>query len=173
MASSLEKVRLYEEGQEEVTTVSGSESVPVDFEIHDLLSHLLRRAHFHAESEFGEVYGDLEATSRQLALLFTINRMPGSSQTQLAEAVGVDLNTLSDLAKRSERKNLLKRVRSDQDQRAFHLYLTEEGKAMVRQAAVVTPDYQARIARRLSGSESQALVSLLCKMLGLDRNDKV
>ena len=141
--------------------------VAVDFELHELLSHLLRRAHFHAEAEFAQAYEGLEATSRQLALLFTINRMPGSSQAELAEAVGIDVNTLSDLAKRSERKGLLRRERSAGDQRAFGLYLTASGRRMVAEAAIITPDYQKRLAGRLSEKEADRLVGLLHKMLGL------
>ena len=141
--------------------------VPVGFEVHELLSHLLRRAHFAAESAFPAAYPGLEVTSRQLALLFAINRKPGSSQTDLAEAVGFDANTFSDLAKRSERKGLLERIRSRDDRRAFGLYLTDEGRAMVARAATLTPAYQARLAERLSPDESQQLVTLLHRMLGL------
>ena len=141
--------------------------VPVGFEVHELLSHLLRRAHFAAESAFPAAYPGLEVTSRQLALLFAINRKPGSSQTDLAEAVGFDANTFSDLAKRSERKGLLERIRSPEDRRAFGLYLTDAGRAMVAQAAALTPAYQARVAQRLSDEQARHLVVLLHKLLGL------
>lgn len=141
--------------------------IPVPFEVHELLSHLLRRAHFAAESAFPAAYPGLEVTSRQLALLFAINRKPGSSQTELAEAVGFDANTFSDLAKRSERKGLLERIRSPDDRRAFGLYLTPEGRAMVAQAAALTPAYQAGLAKHLTPEDAQQLVVLLHRMLGL------
>lgn len=141
-----------------------AQSVAVDFKILDLLSHLLRRAHFHAEAEFAKAYDSLDATSRQLALLFAINQSPGSSQAELAEAIGIDVNTLSDLAKRSERKSLLHRVRSTGDQRAFGLYLTDAGRQLVAQAAAITPAYQKQLAK-----EADQLVVLLYKMLDLER----
>ncbi|WP_370270319.1 MarR family winged helix-turn-helix transcriptional regulator [Nioella sp.] len=144
-----------------------NDRVPVAFEVHELLSHLLRRAHFAAEAEFPAAYDGIEVTSRQLALLFTINRKPGSSQTELAEAVGFDANTFSDLAKRSERKGLLQRIRSRDDRRAFGLYLTDDGRAMVARAAALTPAYQARLSRNLAPDEARQLVALLHKMLGL------
>ncbi len=145
-------------------------TVSVDFEVQDLLSHLLRRAHFYAETEFTSAYEGIDATSRQLALLFTINRMPGANQTDLAHAVGVDANTLSDLAKRSERKGLLRRQRSKNDQRALGLYLTEAGRQLVADAAALTPAYQKQLARKLSEAEAGQLVRLLNKMLGLGRH---
>ncbi len=141
--------------------------VPVDFKVLDLLSHLLRRAHFHAEAEFVQAYDGLDATSRQLALLFAINQAPGSSQTELADVIGIDVNTLSDLAKRSERKGLLRRLRSAGDQRAFGLYLTEAGCQLVARAAAITPAYQKQLADKLSAKEAAQLVALLYKMLGL------
>ncbi|MGE4338028.1 MAG: MarR family winged helix-turn-helix transcriptional regulator [Pigmentiphaga sp.] len=148
----------------------GAESEPVDFEVQDLLSHLLRRAHFYAEAEFAPAYGGLDVTSRQLALLFAINRAPGSSQTELAEIVGFDLNTLSDLAKRNERKGWLRRVRSTGDRRAFGLYLTDSGRRLVSIANGLTPAYQQRLtADRLSPRDANELVALLRKMLDLGK----
>lgn len=145
-------------------------SVPsVDFEVPELLSHLLRRAHFHAEARFAPIYEELDVTSRQLALLFTLNRMPGASQAELAEAIGIDVNTFSDLAQRSERKGLLRRVRSEGDQRAFRLYLTSLGCRLIIQATDITPVYQRDIADRLTPKEVERLVALLRKMLGLSR----
>lgn len=143
--------------------------VPVDFEVQDLLSHLLRRGHFQAEAEFTTAYEGLDVTSRQLALLFAINRKPGSSQTELAEAIGFDLNTFSDLAKRSERKGWLLREKCTGDRRTFRLSLTESGRELVAAAATATPAYQRRLTQgRLSAQEAGQLVHLLRKMLGLD-----
>jgi len=141
--------------------------VPVAFEVQELLSHLLRRAHFHAEAHFASSYDDLDVTSRQLALLFTLNRLPGASQRELAEAIGLDVNTFSDLAKRSERKGLLRRQRTTDDHRSFGLYLTETGRQLLRRASAITPLYQHAIAQRLTARETTRLVALLRKMLGL------
>lgn len=146
---------------------SDAPGVPVAFEVHDLLSHLLRRAHFAAEAAFPDAYKGHEVTSRQMALLFAVNRRQGASQAELAEVVGFDANTFSDVVKRSERKGLLYRVRSTDDRRAFGLHLTEAGRDMVASAAELTPAYQARIAAHLDQEEAQQLVELLRKMLNL------
>lgn len=135
----------------------------------DLLSHLLRRAHFEAEATFAAHYDGLDVTSRQLALLFTIARHPGAPQTVLADHVGLDANTFSDLAKRSQSKGLIRRERSPTDGRAFGLYLTERGWTTIAAAAPMTPAYQDRIARHLTDAERRELVRLLGRMLALDR----
>lgn len=141
--------------------------VAVPFEIQYLVSHLLRRAHFTAEAAFPDAYQGLEVTSRQLALLFAINRNPGANQTQLAEAVGLDANTFSDLAKRSERKGLLKRIRTAEDKRAFGLFLTQSGLEMVTKSIGLTHLYQDTITSRLSAEERQQLVKMLRKMMDI------
>lgn len=150
-----------------VTRPADTHRVPVEFEVHNLLSNLLRRSHFAAEAEFAASHPDLEVTSRQLALLFAINQQPGGRQVELAEIAGFDQNTFSDLAKRSERKGLVKRVRSLDDRRAFGLYLTAEGRQVVARAAGMVPGYQDRITRRLSAADTRQLVVLLHRLLGL------
>ena len=134
----------------------------------DLLSHLLRRAHFEAEATFAAHYDGLDVTSRQLALLFTIARHPGAPQTVLADHVGLDANTFSDLAKRSQAKGLIRRERSPTDGRAFGLYLTERGRTTIAAAAPMTAAYQDRIARHLTDAQKRELVRLLKQLLALD-----
>lgn len=153
------------------TTPSGSAtSDPIHgIVLTDLLSHLLRRAHFEAEATFAVHYDGLDVTSRQLALLFAIARHPGAPQTVLADHIGVDANTFSDLANRSQRKGLIRKERSKTDGRAFGLYLTEQGRMTVAAAAPITAAYQDQIARHLTDAERRELVRLLKRMLALDR----
>lgn len=47
---------------------------------------------------------------------------------QIVELLGADTGTVSPLLKRMESKNLIKRLRSDVDQREVIIYLTEKGK---------------------------------------------
>jgi DNA-binding MarR family transcriptional regulator len=142
------------------------------FVLADLLSHLLRRGHFEAEALFSSSYEGLDVTSRQLALIFTINANPGASQAQIADQIGLDANTFSDLARRSEHKGLIKRQRLIHDRRTFGLFLTEDGKAMVARTRPLTEPYQQRISARLSTAERRHLVVLLQTMLGLQPQEK-
>ena len=137
------------------------------FVVTDLLSHLLRRAHFEAEAVFAEHYRQFDITSRQLAILHTVARSPGAQQAAIAQMVGLDVNTFSDLAKRIERKGLIVRERSASDRRAFGLYLTRAGKALIAATSPLTPSYQQRIAERLTAEQQKQLKELLMRMLGL------
>jgi DNA-binding MarR family transcriptional regulator len=135
----------------------------------DLLSHLLRRAHFEAEATFATHYEGLDVTSRQLALIFAIARHPGAPQTVLADHIGLDVNTFSDLAKRSQAKGLIRRERSRTDGRAFGLYLTERGWQTIAAAAPLTTPYQDKIAENLTQAERSDLIRLLGRLLGVDK----
>lgn len=87
----------------------------------------------------------------------------------LADRVGLDANTFSDLAKRSQRKGLIRRERSPTDGRAFGLCLTERGWATIAAAGHITAAYQDRIARHLTDAERRDLARLLKRMLALGR----
>ncbi|MDM0107974.1 MarR family transcriptional regulator [Variovorax sp. J22R24] len=131
------------------------------------LPHLLRRAHFESDALFAQVYGDA-VTSRQLALLVAVRQRPGASQSQVAQDIGLDLNTCSDLVLRTVRKGLLRRERSAADARSFSLLLTDEGSQLLEDTTTKATEYQNAVAARLNKAEREQLVALLRKLLGFD-----
>lgn len=136
-----------------------------DFRLLHHLPHLLRRAHFESDAVFVQVYGDA-VTSRQLALLAVVARLPGASQSQVALEIGLDLNTCSDLVARTVAKGLLQRERSPTDGRVFALYLTEAGRSVAEDGVRRAAQYEDALAQRLSAEEREALVALLRKLIG-------
>ncbi|MDH7795602.1 MULTISPECIES: MarR family transcriptional regulator [unclassified Beijerinckia] len=143
------------------------ELAPGDFELFRHLPHLLRRAHFEAEALFPLVYGD-QVTSRQLALLTVVGQRPGLSQSAVAQQIGIDLNTCSDLVARLVAKKLLRRERSQVDGRTYALYLAPKGLPVFEEGVQRAPDYRQSVARRLSPAEHERLVALLRRLLGLE-----
>lgn len=138
-----------------------------DFVLLRHLPHLLRRAHFEADAVYVQMHGDT-VTSRQLALLSAVDRRPGASQSQVAEEIGLDLNTCSDLVARTVAKGLLRRERSPNDARTFCLHLTDEGNDVARDGLLLAAAYQDALARRLEPGERKQLIALIRKMLGFD-----
>ena len=137
------------------------------FELLRHLPHLLRRAHFEADAVYRQLYGDA-VTSRQLALLSSVARQPGASQSQVAQEIGLDLNTCSDLVARTVAKGLLRRERSATDARSFCLQLSDEGAQVAREGMTIAPAYQDMLAQQLAPAERVQLIALLRKMLGFD-----
>lgn len=135
------------------------------FELRRHLPHLLRRAHFESEGLFAAIYGD-EVTSRQLALLTAVAARPGASQSQIAQDIGLDLNTCSDIAVRAVAKGMLRRQRSASDARTFALDVTDAGRTIVAGGRAKAEAYAAATAANLSEGERADLVALLRRMLG-------
>jgi DNA-binding MarR family transcriptional regulator len=91
------------------------------FRLHEVVSHLLRRAHFAAEERFAREFADEQITPRQKATLIAVYQRPGLSQNMLAEHLFIDRNTVAEMVKRP----------SAGDRRAHELFLAPEGAAML------------------------------------------
>lgn len=102
------------------------------FELTDVASHLLRRAHFRAEALFMEQFQEEDITPRQKALLITVCKHPGATQNQLGEFIALDRNSLADMVNRMVRKGYLKRMRAAGDGRAYAVHITDSGFALLQ-----------------------------------------
>ena len=88
-------------------------------------------------------------TPRQLAVLVTVARTEGLSQTGLVGRTGIDRSTLADIVRRMQKKGLLQRRRAKQDARAYAVRLTAEGRRALRAAEPVAKRVDARILEAL------------------------
>ncbi len=137
------------------------------YELHGLLSHLLRRAHFHAEALFTDRLGAHGITSRQLALLVAAAQMPGASQRAVGARIALDMNTVSDLLRRMEKRGLIERRPSDTDARSLAVEPSALGLQILREVEADNIAYQKALSGPLSEEESRQLKSLLQKLLDL------
>ncbi|AJZ84178.1 MarR family winged helix-turn-helix transcriptional regulator [Streptomyces antimycoticus] len=67
-------------------------------------------------------------TGPQFAVLQVVDASPGHDQRSLASAVALDTSTMTDVARRLEKRGLIVRRTAADDGRRKLLYLTEEGK---------------------------------------------
>lgn len=102
-----------------------------EFQLPDICSHLLRRAHFTAEDLFSHEFGDESITPRQKAALVTIYQNPGLSQNALADRLFMDRSTVAEMVKRLGATGLVVRTPAKGDQRAYELDLTHEGAMLL------------------------------------------
>lgn len=101
------------------------------FRLEDVVSHLLRRAHFAAEERFSREFSDEQITPRQKATLIAVYQRPGLSQNMLAEHLFMDRNTVAEMVTRLVARQLLERRPSAGDRRAHELFLAPDGAAML------------------------------------------
>jgi MarR family transcriptional regulator, temperature-dependent positive regulator of motility len=111
--------------------------------------HLLHRAGQCAEDLFHAEIKDRDLTPRQLAVLVTVARTEGLSQTGLVARTGIDRSTLADIVRRMQKKGLLQRRRTKEDARAYAVRLTGEGRRALRAAEPVAKRVDARLLEAL------------------------
>lgn len=103
-----------------------------EFELTEVVSHLLRRAHFRSEglfdAEIGQVFG---ITPRQKALLITSFQHPGATVNELAERIALDRVSAAEMLSRLVQRGLLSRERSTSDGRAWAVTITAAGIALL------------------------------------------
>lgn len=102
-----------------------------EFRLEALASHLLRRAHFQAEELFAQEFSDESITPRQKAALIAVYQQPGLNQNALADRLFMDRNTVAEMIKRLVASGLLRRTPARDDQRAYELFLTTAGAALL------------------------------------------
>src|SRR6476660_3562947 len=104
------------------------------FELSESPSHLIRRC----AQYFGDLYaheiGTSELTKQQFTLLAALEHNDGASQTALVEITGIDRSTLAEMVRRMLEKGLLGRERTEEDQRANAVVISQNGRKALRTA---------------------------------------
>ena len=125
--------------------------------------HLLHRAGQCAADVFQAEIPTL--TPRQLAILMTVARDEGASQTKIVDATGIDRSTLADIVKRLCRKGLLQRRRTREDARAYAVKLTGEGRRVLSAASPISKRVDERLLGALPGKQRDAFLNALTSIV--------
>ncbi|MBP6011745.1 MAG: MarR family transcriptional regulator [Alphaproteobacteria bacterium] len=104
------------------------------FDLDTSPSHLLRRASQHANDSYTDELEPGGLTQRQLAVLYAVDQEDGVSQTVLVQKTGIDRSTLADMIVRMQKKDLLARKRTEEDQRANSVRITTTGRRALKAA---------------------------------------
>ena len=105
----------------------------------------------------------LDLTYTQYIAMMVLWEKESVTVKELGEALYLDSGTLTPLLKKMETKGLIRRRRSEQDERSLIVSLTEEGMAL-RERALAVPRQMASCVR-LEPDEAQELYRLLYKLL--------
>lgn len=138
------------------------------FVLTDVVSHLLRRAHFRAEELFSAELGRWGLTPRQKALLVMAYQHPGETQNQLAERIALDRHSFAEMLRRMVSRGLLSRQRATRDGRAYTIYLTPQGAALLREILPHDAVVEARVVEPLPSEYRPLFVKCLKLMIGLE-----
>ena len=114
-------------------------------------SHLLRRANQFATDLYTDEDEAGGLTQRQVAVLFAVEQNDGAgmTQTDLVKATGIDRSTLADMIVRMQKRELLARKRTEEDQRANSVRITTTGRRALRAAMPAMQKAEAAILEAL------------------------
>lgn len=130
----------------------------------DLLGRQLRVAFLSIFRPLEHRLALLGLTPQQFGLLVLVERNPGTRQSRLAQARGLDKSTLVPMIDRLERDGILERRPAPDDRRSKTIWITERGTERLRAAIPEVQRHNADVANALTESELHELVRLLEKV---------
>ncbi len=153
----------------EAATRAAAGSALDRFVLTDIVSHLLRRAHFRAEEIFNEELGSSGLTPRQKALLITAYQNPGANQNALAEKIAIDRNSFAEMLARMVARGYVRRDRSRDDGRAYEITITEKGIRALEEVLPGDAVVERRIMEPLPPELRPLFVKCLRILVGLEK----
>ncbi|WP_232362491.1 MarR family winged helix-turn-helix transcriptional regulator [Desulfogranum mediterraneum] len=104
-------------------------------------------------------------SSAKLWMLYELNNNPGLKVSQLASLLTIHPSTCSNMLDKLQDRGLVYRDRSKQDQRAVHLYLTEDGIRLLKNAPQPAQGTLSNALEQLPEDELRALEEGLEKLV--------
>lgn len=108
-------------------------------------------------------YGDL--TPEQWGLLVRLRRQEGVNQNQLAEKTFKDRHNIARILFLLEKHGYVERRPAEDDKRAYRLFLTDAGRAVLEAMAPIVENHFSIMFKGLDASELQALNSLVERIM--------
>jgi DNA-binding MarR family transcriptional regulator len=135
-----------------VTTLSG------------YVGYALRQAQGVILADFNHALARLNLRPGQFAVLVLINQNPGTSQSSVSAALGIQqanfVATIADL----EKRGLVRRRKSEVDGRTYSLGLTPRGRALLLRAEELRALHEARVTAQIGSDGRLQLLTLLHRL---------
>ncbi len=109
----------------------------------------------------------LNCTKNEIFVLMLLYRKSDVNMTQIAEYLNAPLNTTTGIVGRMEKKDMVRRVRSDLDKRVVTIVLTEFGQKQVGEIMAVFLDYGQKVIASLSADELAVMTTVIGKVVAL------
>ncbi|MGO9935438.1 MAG: MarR family winged helix-turn-helix transcriptional regulator [Steroidobacteraceae bacterium] len=137
------------------------------------VGYALRRAQMVIFADLSQALAPLILRPAQFAVLLLIEQNPGTSQSCVSAALGIQkanfVATIADLESRA----LIRRRRSESDARSYSLNLTARGLALLQRAAELHSQHEARVIAQIGPQERLHLLALLHRLTRLPGTEPV
>ena len=127
----------------------------------ELIGYVLRRAQLAVFQDFFAAFAPFDIRPAQFSALTIIERNPGLTQSQVAEALGIKRTNFVGMLDELERRTLAERRQTARDKRSHALYLTADGAALMRKLKPVLKAHESRMVARIGDDGRDRLVELL------------
>src|SRR4051812_30627166 len=136
-----------------------------------LIGYVLRRAQLAVFQDFFATFAPFDIRPAQFSVLTIIERNPGLTQTQVAEALGIKRTNFVGMLDELEKRGLAERRQTACDRRSYALYLTPEGAALMRKIKPLVKAHESRMIARVGDDGRDRLIALLHEIVdGRARN---
>jgi len=126
----------------------------------ELIGYVLRRAQLVVFQDFFAAFAPFDIRPAQFSVLAVIERNPGLTQSQVAEALGIKRTNFVGMLDALEKRGLAER-RQARDRRSYALYLTADGAALMRKLKPVLKAHESRMIARVGEDGRETLITLL------------
>lgn len=151
-------------GPDEAQDVREGEAV-LDFGIYKhVIGFPLKLAWVSAYNLLASEFGDSGVTPQRFSVLELISCNPGSTQTELGNALRLSRPATSLIIDFWQDRDCVERRPSPRDRRSFGIYLTETGKGVHKELQAGVNRAEAKLSSRLSEDEIPQLLALLAKL---------
>lgn len=141
-------------------------SSPLDLSpLPSFVGYMLRRAQMFVFDDFIRVMTPLGLRPASFSVLAVIKTNPGSTQSAISDALGLQRTNLVALIDALEERGLARRRPAKNDRRSYALFVTEKGKRLLEEAMILQAEHESRILGRLTAGERATLLDLLHRML--------
>jgi len=127
----------------------------------DLIGYVLRRAQLAVFQDFFAAFAPFDIRPAQFSVLTVIERNPGLTQSQVAEALGIKRTNFVGMLDALEARGLTERRPAARDKRSYALYLTAEGAGLMRRLKPVLKVHETRMIAKVGEDGRAALIALL------------
>ncbi len=132
--------------------------------------HLVRRLHQISVALFTEKTSEFNVTPVQYASLAVAESYPGIDQRRLASVIAFDRSTIGDVVQRLDQRGWLRRESGKEDRRTKRVFITDTGRAVIKQLDERVADSQTSILAPLSDGERAIFMFLLSKLVKLNNS---
>jgi DNA-binding MarR family transcriptional regulator len=128
--------------------------------LENTLGYVLRRAQLAVFKSFQSTFRGVDITPAQISVLIIIERNPGLTHTQVADALGIKRANFVALFDKLETRRLVQRGPAA-DRRSHALHLTPRGQALLKRLHALSAEFEAKLSAPLGADGRETLIKLL------------